>query len=88
MLEVGEMSEAALAAKVAELDVMAEVIALQLETIGELQGDNVKRAAAADDLADTADLVSDLCMALGYGRRPLVPTGIRELDALVEHVGL
>lgn len=31
----------------------------------------------------TADATEDLCMALGFARRPIGPTGMRELDALV-----
>lgn len=39
-----------------------------------------------EELANIADHVEDLCMALGHARRPIGPTGLRELDALVAAV--
>lgn len=89
--KVGEMAsmvaqidmDAALAAEVARIqaenDALAGVVAAQMDAIDDAQ----KRTAAADE---TEGLVSDLCLALGYGRHPIVPTGLRELDALVAHV--
>lgn len=75
---------------------LLEVIDVQLAAIDELSNQlqaeqsasNWQRSPEHEALKEWADqfpdLVEDLCMALGFARNPVAPTGIPELDILVK----
>lgn len=77
--------------QLAEIDRLAHDLEMARSTIRGLnaEADSMVAYRAGEDdgfRESTERMLGNLCIALGFDRRPLVKTGIHELDALVRYV--